>query len=65
MSLRTAAAHVPHPRHHEGGRRPRAAEGAWYYEMRALGFNYRITDFQCALGLSQLARLDGWIDHAQ
>lgn len=38
------------------------AEGAWYYEMRALGMNYRITDFQCALGLSQLERLDGWID---
>ena len=38
------------------------AEGAWYYEMRALGFNYRITDFQCALGLSQLQRLDGWIE---
>jgi UDP-4-amino-4,6-dideoxy-N-acetyl-beta-L-altrosamine transaminase len=37
------------------------AEGAanpWYYEMQALGFNYRITDFACALGLSQLKRLD-------
>ncbi|HOX65127.1 MAG TPA: aminotransferase class I/II-fold pyridoxal phosphate-dependent enzyme, partial [Thermotogota bacterium] len=30
------------------------AEGPWYYEMQALGFNYRITDFQCALGSSQL-----------
>jgi UDP-4-amino-4,6-dideoxy-N-acetyl-beta-L-altrosamine transaminase len=30
----------------------------WYYEMQALGFNYRITDFACALGLSQLKRLD-------
>lgn len=30
----------------------------WHYEMQALGFNYRITDFQCALGLSQLGRLD-------
>jgi perosamine synthetase len=37
-------------------------EGAWYYEMRALGFNYRITDFQCALGLSQLQRLDGYVE---
>jgi len=36
-------------------------EGAWYYEMQALGFNYRITDFQCALGLSQLQRLDEYI----
>jgi dTDP-4-amino-4,6-dideoxygalactose transaminase len=37
------------------------ADGAanpWYYEMQALGYNYRITDFACALGLSQLKRLD-------
>jgi UDP-4-amino-4,6-dideoxy-N-acetyl-beta-L-altrosamine transaminase len=33
-------------------------EGAWYYEVRELGFNYRLTDVQCALGLSQLQRLD-------
>ncbi len=32
--------------------------GEWYYEQQNLGFNYRITDFQCALGLSQLNRLD-------
>lgn len=32
----------------------------WEYEMRELGFNYRITDFQCALGLSQLKRLDAF-----
>ena len=32
--------------------------GPWYYEMQELGFNYRITDFQCALGISQLSRLD-------
>lgn len=35
---------------------------SWYYEMRDLGFNYRITDIQCALGLSQLRRLDRFID---
>ncbi len=29
----------------------------WYYEMQTLGFNYRLTDIQCALGLSQLKRL--------
>ena len=40
---------------------PGPADGDWYYEMQALGFNYRITDFQCALGLSQLERLDGWV----
>ncbi len=33
----------------------------WEYEMRDLGFNYRITDFQCALGLSQLSKLDNFI----
>lgn len=33
----------------------------WYYEMLELGFNYRITDFQCALGSSQLKKLDGFV----
>ncbi|MBU1199377.1 MAG: UDP-4-amino-4,6-dideoxy-N-acetyl-beta-L-altrosamine transaminase [Nanoarchaeota archaeon] len=37
-------------------------EGPWYYEMQELGFNYRITDFQCALGLSQLKKVDGFIN---
>lgn len=36
-------------------------EGIWYYEMHKLGFNYRITDIQCALGLSQLNKLDSFI----
>ncbi|HEV7807761.1 MAG TPA: DegT/DnrJ/EryC1/StrS family aminotransferase [Solirubrobacteraceae bacterium] len=35
--------------------------GAWHYDIDALGFNYRITDFQCALGLSQLERLPAWV----
>ena len=35
--------------------------GPWYYEMQALGYNYRITDFQCALGLTQIARLDRFL----
>jgi UDP-4-amino-4,6-dideoxy-N-acetyl-beta-L-altrosamine transaminase len=30
----------------------------WYYEMQSLGFNYRLTDIACALGLSQLNRMD-------
>lgn len=33
----------------------------WYYEMQELGFNYRITDIQCALGLSQLKKIDSFI----
>jgi UDP-4-amino-4,6-dideoxy-N-acetyl-beta-L-altrosamine transaminase len=36
-------------------------EGAWYYEMHYLGYNYRLTDIQCALGLSQLKRLNQFI----
>ena len=40
---------------------PGPTDGAWYYEMQALGFNYRITDFQCALGTSQLDRLEVWV----
>jgi perosamine synthetase len=43
------------------GTSPGPDEGPWFYEMQALGFNYRITDFQCALGTSQLERLDGWV----
>lgn len=33
-------------------------QGAWYYEMQTLGYNYRLTDFQAALGISQLKRAD-------
>tara|TARA_Y100000590_G_C15611136_1_gene973892 strand:+ start:21 stop:1175 length:1155 start_codon:yes stop_codon:yes gene_type:complete len=35
--------------------------GGWYYEMQELGFNYRITDFQAALGIVQLKKSDDWI----
>ncbi|MFH1957629.1 MAG: UDP-4-amino-4,6-dideoxy-N-acetyl-beta-L-altrosamine transaminase [bacterium] len=38
-----------------------AKKGQWYYEMRDLGFNYRITDFQCALGISQLEKIDKFV----
>lgn len=38
-----------------------AEQGPWYYEMQKLGYNYRITDIQCALGISQLNRLDSFI----
>jgi UDP-4-amino-4,6-dideoxy-N-acetyl-beta-L-altrosamine transaminase len=36
--------------------------GPWYYEMQDLGFNYRITDIQCALGMSQLKRLGQFVE---
>lgn len=37
-------------------------EGPWYHEMQDLGFNYRLTDFQCALGLTQLRKLDAFVE---
>lgn len=37
------------------------SKGDWYYEMHYLGFNYRITDFQCALGMSQLKKINSFI----
>ena len=35
--------------------------GEWYYEMHELGFNYRMTDFQAALGIEQLRKNDNWV----
>lgn len=40
-------------------------DGGWYYEMQDLGFNYRITDFQAALGISQLNRAEAGIRRRQ
>jgi perosamine synthetase len=40
------------------GARQRQSAGQWYYEMVTLGFNYRLTDLGCALGLSQLGKLE-------
>ncbi|WP_343337977.1 UDP-4-amino-4,6-dideoxy-N-acetyl-beta-L-altrosamine transaminase [Terrisporobacter petrolearius] len=40
----------------------RKEEGPWYYEQIDLGYNYRITDIQCALGISQLNKLDKFIE---
>lgn len=37
-------------------------DGPWYYQQIELGFNYRMTDLQAALGLSQLNRLDAFVD---
>jgi dTDP-4-amino-4,6-dideoxygalactose transaminase len=41
--------------------RDRAATGSWAYDMEDLGYNYRLTDIQCALGLSQLRKVEGWL----
>jgi len=45
--------------------RQREQQGSWFYEMVELGYNYRITDIQCALGLSQLAKLPAWVERRQ
>jgi dTDP-4-amino-4,6-dideoxygalactose transaminase len=36
-------------------------DGSWYYQQQMLGFNYRLTELQAALGLSQLKRLDDYV----
>ena len=38
-----------------------SGDQTWFYEMTDLGYNYRITDIQCALGLSQLKKLPEWL----
>ena len=38
-----------------------ASEGGWYYQQTDLGYNYRLTDIQSALGLSQLKRIDRFV----
>jgi UDP-4-amino-4,6-dideoxy-N-acetyl-beta-L-altrosamine transaminase len=51
-------------RSHGVTREPAALEHAqdpWYYEQHELGFNYRLTELQAALGLSQLGNLEAWI----
>ncbi|MDD3326648.1 MAG: UDP-4-amino-4,6-dideoxy-N-acetyl-beta-L-altrosamine transaminase [Zoogloea sp.] len=40
----------------------REPDGPWYYEQIGLGYNYRITDIQAALGVSQMGRLDAYIN---
>lgn len=43
------------------GYRQREEQGSWFYEQVELGFNYRITDIQCALGASQMRKLAGFL----
>lgn len=40
----------------------RHLQNTWFYEMTELGLNYRLTDFQCALGLSQLTKQRPWLE---
>jgi perosamine synthetase len=46
-------------RHHGIVKNPK--KGKWYYEVEKIGYNYRLTDFQCALGISQLKKLNKFI----
>ncbi|WP_334833063.1 UDP-4-amino-4,6-dideoxy-N-acetyl-beta-L-altrosamine transaminase [Nostoc sp.] len=39
------------------------SHGSWYYQQLELGFNYRMTDIQAALGASQMQRLDKFVEH--
>ena len=57
------AAHMRRFRNHgiDSDHRSREAKGAHAYDMAELGYNYRLPDVQCALGLAQLARLPGWV----
>jgi perosamine synthetase len=45
--------------------RQREKEGAWAYEMVSLGYNYRLSDLQCALAVTQLRKLPSWIARRQ
>ena len=46
---------------HDPGLMTKEAEGGWYYQQVELGFNYRMTELQAALGVSQMQRLDEFI----
>jgi perosamine synthetase len=45
--------------------RERQEKGSWFYEMTELGLNYRLTDIQCALGLTQLKNVPEWTKKRQ
>ena len=60
---REKAAHMRRFRNHgiDSDHRKRDAEGTFAYDMVELGYNYRLPDVQCALGLAQLERLPHWV----
>ncbi len=50
---------------HEAALDPEGNPNPWYYEMQELGYNYRASTIHCALGLSQLGKLDRFLEHRQ
>jgi perosamine synthetase len=61
------AAHMRRFRNHgiDTDHRQRDSEGTFAYDMVELGYNYRLPDVQCALGIAQLARLPKWVNARQ
>lgn len=61
------AAHMRAFRNHgiTSDHRSREAAGAHAYDMVELGYNYRLADVQCALGMAQLTRLESWVASRQ
>ena len=61
------AKHMRRFRNHgiDSDHRQRAARGTFAYDMKELGFNYRLNDVQCALGMAQLPRLPAWVSRRQ
>ncbi len=61
------AGHMRRFRNHgiDSDHRTREAKGAHAYDMTELGYNYRLSDLQCALGLAQLTRLADWVKARQ
>lgn len=62
MYKRLVLAHAHGITHEENEMEEAPHEGPWYYEQVSLGYNYRMTDFQAALLLSQLKKLDRFVE---
>jgi perosamine synthetase len=61
------ASHMRRFRNHgiDSDARTRETKGAFGYDLVELGYNYRLPDVQCALGIAQLKRLAGWVEQRQ